>query len=323
MGPRGWLDVHGHFYLPQTDAERQAQIETFRESEFMVGTDWKWSISHTLQYMDSAGIQMQMLSYISRDIDTLRRANDFAAEQVQLHPARFGQLAALPTHDPVACLAEIDRATTQLNCDGFAVTACYNGVYFSDPKLETVWQKLDELNAVVHMHPNAYAGPVDGRPSPVIEVAFETTRVATDIVYRGLLNRYRNIKLILAHCGGALPVLSGRLSLLGTESWVPNLEGLTRAQVDDQLCRFYVDTAATAETGLQPALKLVGKSRVLYGDDCGVPCSTALTMDQNLQSIKRLSRELGLEDDEVGQNAWSIFPAAAARVEKHETSSDA
>ena len=34
---------------------------------------------------------------------------------------------------------------------------------------------------------------------------------------------------ILADAGGAFPVLSGRLKLLGTESWVPNPNEFTRS----------------------------------------------------------------------------------------------
>jgi len=316
MAPKGWIDVHGHFYLPSNEAEWAQQIDKFRDAKFMVPHSYKWSLDDSLAYMDAAGIQMQMLSYIPLDLAKLKQANDFAAQQVRKYPTRFGQLAALPTDDPEACLEEIERATTELHADGFGVSAVYKGVYFSDPSLEIVWQRLDQLGATVHMHPNAYAGPTDGRPSPVIEVAFETARVGTDIVYRGLLKRYQNVKLILAHCGGALPVLSGRLALLGAETWVPNDNGITKEDIQSQLSRMYVDTAATAETGLQPALKMVGKDHVVYGADCGVPCSTPDTMNQNKQSVISVAKELGIDGDQIGAaNAWALFPSAAARVE--------
>ena len=315
MAPTGWLDVHGHFYLPKSDDEWDKQIRTMREAQFLVPDDWRWSLDRTLAYMDQAGIQLQMLSYIPQDLETLKKANNFAAEQVRKHPTRFGQLAALPTDDPEACLAEIERAVSELKADGFGLTACYKGVYLSDPSLEPVWKKLDELNATVFVHPNAYAPAADGRPSPVIEVAFETTRVAVDMVYRGLLKRYRNVKVILAHSGGALPVLSGRLELLGTEPWVPNPEKLTKEDIKDQLSRFYVDTAATAETGLQPAVKMVGRDHVVYGDDCGVPCSTEHTMNANKASVSSVAGSLGFDGNDIGSNAWKLFPSAAARVQ--------
>lgn len=167
------------------------------------------------------------------------------------------------------------------------------------------------------MHPNAYADATDGRPSPLIDVAFDTAKVATDMLYHRLLLKFPNVKLILAHCGGALPVLSGRLALLGAEPWVPNPENVSKQEIEEQLKKYYVDTAATAETGLQPAVKMVGRRHVVYGADCGVPCSTISTMEENRASIKSVATEMGFDGDEVGQNAWDLFPAAVKRVQGH------
>lgn len=315
MAPTGWLDIHGHFYLPQNEDERKQQIQTMRDSKFMVPFEWEWPMDKTLSYMDSAGIQMQMLSYVPPDLAKLKQANDYAAGLVRKHPTRFGQLAALPTNEPEAALAEIDRARTELKADGFGVSGVYKDVYLGDERNEPVWKKLNELKATVFVHPNAYAGPKDGRPAPLIEVAFETARVVTDMLYRGVFRRYPDIKFVLGHCGGALPVLSGRLALLGTEPWVPNPERITKAEIKEQLSRLYLDTAATAETGLQPALKMVGKDHVVYGADCGVPCSTPATMEENRHAVISVAESQGLDGNKIGTNAWKLFPSAAARVE--------
>ena len=311
MTHKGWLDVHGHFYLPQTDEERKQQIKTMRDAAFMVPYEWSWSMDDTLADMDRAGIQMQMLSYVPPDLEKLKRANNYALELVRKHPTRFGNLTALPTDDTDVALAEIERAES----DGFAVSAMYNGVALSDARTEPVWKKLNDVKATVFVHPNAYAGPTDGRPAPLIEVAFETTRVIVDMLYKGLFRRFPDIKLIVAHSGGVLPMLSGRLLLLGTEPWVPNPEGISQAEMKEQLSRLYVDTAATAETGLQPALKMVGQDHVVYGDDCGVPCSTSSTMESNRQSVLSVAKSLGVDGEQIGANAWKLFPLAAARVE--------
>lgn len=318
MAPTGWLDIHGHFYLPQTEDEHKQQIQTMRDGKFMVPFEWEWPMDKTLSYMDTAGVQMQMLSYLPPDLAKLKKANDYAAGIVRKHPTRFGQLAAIPTDNPEAALEEIDRARSELKADGFGVSGVYNDVYLGDERNEPVWKKLNELKATVFIHPNAYAGPKDDRPAPLIEVAFETARVVTDMLYRGLFRRYQDIKFVLGHCGGALPVLSGRLALLGTEPWVPNPEKLTKVEIKEQLSRLYVDTAATAETGLQPALKMVGKDHVVYGADCGVPCSTAETMEENRHAVISVSESQGMDGNQIGTNAWKLFPSAAARVENKE-----
>lgn len=281
---------------------------------FLVPEDWSWSPSDSLAYMDRAGVQMQMLSYLPMDIDSLKASNEHAASWVRQHPTRFGLLCALPTEDAQACLKEISRGLNDLNADGFAVTAIRKGVYLSDLSLEPVWTKLNELGATVFSHPNAYASPTDGRPAPLIDVAFETCRVAVDMLYRGVFKRYPNINFIFSHCGGALPALFGRLELLGAESWVPNPEKLTREEIREQLGRLHVDTAATAATGMGPAVQMVGMQRVCYGSDCGVPCSTEATMERNREAVMSIEESLDMVPGTVGENAWKLFPTAARRV---------
>ena len=305
---------HRHRPPFQNEEERKAAIKGMHDLCFLVPEDWSWNVDDSLQYMDKTGIQMQMLSYLPSTMDALKASNDYAAEQVRTHPTRFGLLCALPTEDPTACLAEIERAQNELHADGFAVSAVRKDVYLSDPILDPVWAKLDLLGATVFSHPNAYAPPRDGRPTPLIEVAFETCRVAVDMLYRGIFSRYPNVRFVFSHCGGALPALSGRIELLGAEQWVPNPQGLTRDDIREQLGSLYVDTAATAATGMQPAAKMVGSENVVYGADCGVPCSTHETMELNRQAVLSIEKELGMQTGVVGQNGWKLFPSAMNRV---------
>ena len=182
------------------------------------------------------------------------------------------------------------------------MTTQYNDVLLSDPRLGPVFEALDARGAVLHIHPAAYLPGKYGKPSPLIDVAFDTCRVATDMLYKGVFRKYPNIKYIFAHCGGALPALSGRLSLLGAESWVPNLQNLTKQEIESQLSKLYVDTAATAKTGLDPAAKMVGWDHCVYGSDCGVPCSTWNTMDENLDDVGAREREAGVKQGTVKDN---------------------
>jgi 6-methylsalicylate decarboxylase len=319
MAPKGWLDIHTHFFTFGSDDERATAWEDMGKACFMIDDNWKWSLEGSLAYQDRAGVQMQMLSYLPQTLEKLKAANDYAVSIVKKHPNRFGHLCAIPTDQPEECLKEIERAQRDLYPDGFAVSATYKNVMLSDGSLEPVWARLDAMEAVVFSHPNAYAPARDGRPSPLIEVAFETCRVIVEMLYRGVFKRYPKIKFVFSHCGGVTPILAGRLELLGAESWVPNPEGLTSEDIRAQLRSIWVDCAATAETGLQPAVKMVGPEHVVYGADCGVPCSSEETMEKNRKAIVQVSSELSMGPDTVGRNGWHLFPKAAARVEKGQT----
>jgi len=312
-----WVDVHAHFTPPTTREESEARWKAMRDGLFLVPKPYEWTVESTLGYMDRADIQMQLLSNIPKTLDKLRASNDYGASLVSQYPSRFGLLAALPTDDPQAALVEIERAANDLHADGFAVTCHYNGVYLSDPSLDPVWAELDRRRAVVFVHPNAYAPASLGRPSPLLEVAFETARTLVDMLYAGMFRKFPNMNLIVAHCGGALPALSGRLIALGTEVWVPNPNHLTKDEMKQHLSSLYLDTAATGRaSSLAPALTMTTCDHIIYGSDSGVPCSTEETLEANrneLLAFNGLSRE---QIQNIGRNALNLFPLAAARIDK-------
>ena len=314
MTGSGWIDVHAHFYPPETDEVRHRRLVAMRETGWCTEETPVWSPGPTLASMDRAGVQMQMLSNIPKSLVPLRESNDYGASLLRTHPARFGFLMALPTDDAEAALAEIDRAAA-LGADGFAVTCAYNGVLLSDPRLDPVWRELDRQGATVFAHPDAYLAGSGGRPAALIDVAFETARVVVDMLYAGVFRRFPGIRFVLAHCGGALPALSGRLLLLGHEAWVPNPNRLTPAELREHLRLLFLDTAGTCPTVLGPALAMTTPDHLVYGSDCGVPCTTDATMAANRAALLRyphLSRE---ELEAIGRNALTLFPAAAARIE--------
>ncbi len=310
-----WIDVHAHFYPPESDEVRRDRLDQMREACWCTVDPPTWSADQTLAYMDRTGIQMQMLSNIPKTLDRLRMSNDHGAWLMRQHPSRFGFLAALPTDDPAAALAEIARAADTLQPDGFAVTCRYNGTYLSDPQLDPVWAELDRRRAVVFCHPDAYAPGSMGRPSALIEVAFETARTFVDMLYQGTFRKFPNVRFVVAHCGGALPALSGRLLILGHENWIANPNHVTPVEMRAHLRRLFLDTAATSPTTLGAALQMTTSRQIVYGSDCGVPCTTDATMDANIEALLAFE---GLTPDQIqaiGRNALTLFPNAAARIE--------
>lgn len=209
---------------------------------------------------------------------------------------------------------EIARGYDELHADGFAVTCRYNEVYLSDPRLDPVWAELDRRRAVVFAHPDAYAPGVMGRPSALQEVAFETARTFTDMLYRGTFRKFPNVTFVVAHCGGALPALSGRLLILGHENWVPNPHGLTPTEMRQHLRRLHLDTAATCPTALGAALAMTTHDRLVYGSDCGVPCTTDATMDANIEALRNYSGLTREQVEDIGHAALHLFPGAAERI---------
>jgi len=311
----GWIDIHGHFFPPMSPEELSKIAEGLRQNCWHIDHLHQWTPEVTLDYMDRTGIQMQMLSYVPSDSTKLMAANDYGAQLVREHPDRLGLLAALPTDHPEMCLSEIARTVDELQCDGFAVQHIFKGSVLSDPKLEPVWAELNRRESVVFAHPNAY-GSAWGRPAALMEVAFQTVHVIADMLYRGVFRRHPNIRFVFTHSGGAFPAISGRLLLLGNEPWMPNPENITLDEMREVFARMFLDTAATMPTGLAAALSMTGPEKIVYGSDCGVPCSLEGSLIRNIEALLAYD---GLSPEQIkaiGRNALNLFPAARARIEE-------
>ena len=120
---------------------------------------------------------------------------------------------------------------------------------------------------------------------------------------------------MLAHCGAALPALSGRLMLLGTQPWVANPQGITQAEMRDQLAALFLDTAMTGSAHtLLPALQMTTCDHLVYGSDCGVPCTVEATAVANIRALLAFTGLTPEQIEQVGHNALTLFPGAAERL---------
>jgi predicted TIM-barrel fold metal-dependent hydrolase len=130
-----------------------------------------------------------------------------------------------------------------------------------------------------------------------------------------VLRRHPGVRLILAHCGGALPALTGRLRTLGAEPWVPNPGRLTPQEITDQLARLYLDTAASGTRHpIAAALAMTSADHLVYGTDWGAPCTTETTMDNTWRDLRANPLLTDAERDVIWHNALHLLPSAAARL---------
>ncbi|WP_433136427.1 amidohydrolase family protein [Actinomadura nitritigenes] len=314
------VDIHAHFSPPTTQDQREALWKLMHSAHILTSEPPHWTPEATLDVMDRTGVAMQILSSVPPSREALRAFNDYGATLVAEHPTRFGLLAALPTDDPDACLTEISRADGELGADGFAVLAEYHGVWLGDARLEPVWAALDRRGATVFVHPNPFAPPTLSRPSILLDVALETARSVTDLLYAGVLRRHPRVRLVIAHCGGALPALAGRLLTLGTETWVPNPNQLTRDELRTQLAGLYLDTAASGEPQpLAAALAMTSADHLIYGSDWGAPCTTETTMQATRHGLANTPLLTDVQRETIWRNALNLLPTAAKRVAEQQT----
>jgi predicted TIM-barrel fold metal-dependent hydrolase len=275
--------------------------------------------------MDRNGVQAALLSVSAPGVHfgddaaarrLARACNEYSAEVVRDHPARFGAFASLPLPDVDGALAELAYVYDELGVDGIVLQSSHSdGSYLGDPRFEPVLDELDRRRAVVFVHPaiprTAAAIPID-IPVFGMEFTFDTTRAAFNLAYTGALERHPDIEWILAHAGGTVPYLVDRFGLL----WAMDPELAERAPQGAlaYLSRLHYDTALSANRHAFASLgELVGWDRVLFGSD--YPFAPEIVTSLSVMSLDGDTRFDARERAAILEgNAARLFPALARRL---------
>jgi predicted TIM-barrel fold metal-dependent hydrolase len=121
------------------------------------------------------------------------------------------------------------------------------------------------------------------------------------------------MRFVLAHAGGVLPALAGRISSVGTLPWVPNDNGLTPEQVSAQLANLYFDTAlAASPQALLPVLETTTADHLVFGSD--FPPAGVAAIEANLESLRSFGTLTANQVTNLRANALTLFPRLARRL---------
>ena len=75
-------------------------------------------------------------------------------------------------------------------------------VYIGDKEVDAILAKFDLIDAMVFTHPDAYKPSHKGRPSPLIQVTFDTTLVVVNMAYQAVFRKSSNINCTISHVWG-------------------------------------------------------------------------------------------------------------------------
>lgn len=263
------IDLHSHFLPPGYVDHLQANDEL---------VPLGWSADRHLEFMDAWGIAKSVVSvpqyfHYGDQAATnamARHVNSEGRALLDGHGERFAVHAALPLPDVPAALAELSHAFDELRLDaGVLLFTNYDGVYLGDPAFEDLYRELDRRGCVAWVHPPARpphpSAPLAGH---FLEMPFETTRAAANLIYQGVLERYPNIRWQVSHVGGALVQLLFRLAMLQVAPYAGLSDEAAPQGPFSAARRFYYDTAiAGSEEQLLAVKRLTGAERIVFGTD--------------------------------------------------------
>lgn len=266
------IDFH-HHYLPPFLVEA---FETAGRRPSLAGFP-AWSPDASLALLDQIGADRTMMTaptpgvHLGEDgpaAELARRCNDYTADLAVTTSLRLSAFATLPLPDIDAACQEATR-TLDAGFPGVGVLASYGDAFLGDPVFDPLMEELDRRSAIMFVHPVGH--PSSGalqRPAPLwmIEYPIDTTRAALNMILAGTQDRFPNIRIILAHAGGALPFLSVRLREMALID--SRFAGLTPDRIDRHIAGFYYDLAQASGKAVFDALGVVARAdRLLFGSD--------------------------------------------------------
>lgn len=228
------------------------------------------------------GVDIQLVSPVptflawpggGADVAWTRRLNLSTAACVSRSGGRFKGLATVPFGAPDQAAYELERAVGEHGFVGAEFPTYAGDRPLDDPSLDAVFTTCERLGLIVFMHPTS-ADPMDRWQkfllSTVLSWPNETTLAVARLIYSGVLERHPNFHLALAHGGGNLAYMQGRIDLgYNAPKYEYNADAhkhISRAP-STYYKQLFFDTAVGFPHALKFLVELVGPERVVYGSD--------------------------------------------------------
>ena len=293
------IDVHAHQF-PARYTELMA-----RHGHQLLAVLTGTTIDERIQQMDEAQVDMQVLSpsnlmpYLDNETDAREAArilNDGYAELTHRLPRRFRAYVSLPLPHVEASLREMERGLDELGMAGITFGCSILNRSVTDKEFEPLYQEMNRRGAVLFFHPM-----VNGICSPLITdfglegaagTTFEDAVVVLHMIMRQIPHRYPDIKMIVPHLGGLIPMLLNRMDnqVAAMNRDLPEKPSMTAR-------RFWYDTVSHgSHAALRCACEAFGPEHLVTGSDYPV----LLAYESYAKTFSYIG-EAGLDDIAVEQ----------------------
>jgi aminocarboxymuconate-semialdehyde decarboxylase len=227
--------------------------------------------------MDRMGIDMQAISINPSSVfnamkpgaasPLYRRYNDAIAQVVTAHPDRFVGFATVPLQDVDAAVVELERAVRIGGLRGVQVGSNINGKNLDEREFWPFYQKAEELEVPIFMHPYYVAAPERMQRYWLINLIgnpIDTAIAVGSLIFGGVLESFPRLKFVIAHGGGAAPYIEGRWSHGYRE--VDQCRSVPRPP-SSYIKQMYFDTLTHSDLARTYLVGLVGADHVVLGSD--------------------------------------------------------
>jgi aminocarboxymuconate-semialdehyde decarboxylase len=276
-----------------------------------------YDVDARIKDMDACRIDTQIVSHTLPSVEELPvkdgvrwagKINDYFIESCEKYPGRLYAYATLPLQDVGQAEKELDRVCSSPAVKGIGMFSNVNFKPISSPEYDPIYRKAEAYGLPIFIHPavptNAKTMQEHGLRLSLYGYTFDTTIAVVSLAWKGVLERFPNLKIIHAHFGGVVPYLSKRLE----DCWrVERAEfglKLPKDPAEYYKRQVYVDSISGYLPAMKCGVEFMGTGHICLGTDYAHGIG-------NWEQAIELVQALGLTKKEtkaiLGGNAAKLF----------------
>ncbi len=307
------IDIHTHFNEPGV-AEKlgidmanpgdgyhmlpAARMPEFLDFEKGLEVNEKAGVDKRIM-SSSFGAEMMSALTDKPSLDVVKAVNDGIAKTLERAPDRLWGLGAVNPLEKDH-ITEAERCMGPLGFKGLLFNSSWHGRYLDSEEAWPFWEYVQDQGVPVFMHPvrtpighdqqmDQYKlDELVGRP-------FDSAMSIARLILSGMLDRFTELQVSIAHMGGGLLPVMGRLNFgwsLGCDGMPEEAKIKCANKPSDYLRKhFHVDTMGVWAPHVREALEVFGPDRVMFGTDYG---PVALDPGEHIDIV----REMGLSEED-------------------------
>jgi aminocarboxymuconate-semialdehyde decarboxylase len=241
--------------------------------------------------------------------DVCHVQNEALSALAAARPGRVSVLGSVPLQEPQVAAERLVALMALPGMVGTEIPASVSGSYLGDDRFEPFWAAAEETGALVFVHPTTtgfglpaladyYLWNAVGNP-------LETAVTAAHLAAAGVLDRHQLLKILLAHGGGGLPALRGRLQRAFTVR--PEARSRSVTGPDAWLRRFSYDSLTHDRALLADLVSCAGADGVVIGSDRPFDMGT----ERPVEEVRALGLCRAQEELVLGGNARRLLGLGA------------
>ena len=278
-----WKEKFGYGGFIKLDHHKQCCARMLKDDGhfFREIEDNCWSAEKRIEESDSSGVNVQVLSTVpvmfnywakaEDGAETSKFLNDGIAEIVSKYPKKFVGLGTVPMQDAKLAVKELERAK-KIGLKGVQIGSNVNQLNLGEPRFFDFFAACEELSMAVFVHPWEMMGEKDMTKywlPWLVGMPAETSRAVCSLIFSGVLEKLKNLRICFAHGGGSFPFTLGRIAH-GFEVR-PDLYPDNNVNPREYIGKFWLDSLVHDASMLEYLVKLFGADKIALGTDYPFP----------------------------------------------------